>query len=66
VISERAWQAVGLPSHPATYTVTHTSLVFVFNRRGTPEFMIAGFSSRDPDLKGIARDLAHVVSANRV
>lgn len=51
---------------PAKYTVTHTSLVYVFNREGTPEFMIAGLSSRSPDLKGIARDLAHVVSANRV
>lgn len=52
--------------NPADYTVTHTSLVYVFNRQGTPEFMIAGLSSRNPDLKGIARDLAHVVSANRV
>lgn len=52
--------------NPADYTVTHTSLVYVFNRQGTPEFMIPGLSSRSPDLKGIARDLAHVVSVNRV
>lgn len=51
---------------PANYTVTHTSLVYVFNRQGRPEFMIAGLSSRIPDLKGIAKDLAHVVSTDRV
>ncbi len=51
---------------PTKYTVTHTSLVYVFNRQGKPEFMIAGLSSRSPDMKGIAKDLTHVVTANTV
>jgi protein SCO1 len=51
---------------PAKYTVTHTWLIYVFNRQGTPEFTIAGLSSPDPDFKGVASDLAHLVSINRV
>jgi protein SCO1/2 len=51
---------------PAKYAVTHTSLVYVFNRQGTPEFTIVSLSSHDPDLKGIARDLAHLVSTSQV
>lgn len=51
---------------PTKYTVTHTSLVYVFNRQGKPEFMIAGLSSRNPDLKGIAGDLKHLAATNSV
>ena len=49
---------------PADYTVTHTPQVYVFNRQGAAEFMILGLSSQNPDLKGIAADLSHLVGAN--
>lgn len=42
------------------YTVTHSAAVYVFNTKGQPEFIIAGLSTRDPDIKGIASDLRHV------
>jgi hypothetical protein len=51
---------------PAKYTVTHTSAVYVFNRQGEPEFIIAGLASETPDLQGIARDLKHVVTADAI
>lgn len=52
--------------NPTKYAVTHTSLVYVFNRQGAPEFTIAGLSSTAFDIQGIASDLAHLVSTNRV
>lgn len=51
---------------PAKYTVTHTSAVYVFNRQGKPEFIIAGLASQNADLKGIARDLGHLAQADTV
>jgi len=51
---------------PAKYTVTHTAAIYVFNRRGKPEFIIAGLASEHPDLKGIAKDLAHLAATGTV
>lgn len=48
-------------SDPARYSVTHTAAAYVFDRRGTPKFICAGLSSKQPDLKGITRDLRHVI-----
>ncbi len=53
-------------TNPEKYTVTHTALTYVFNREGAPEFSITGLERPDIDLNGIARDLAHLVSANQV
>ena len=49
---------------PAKYAVSHTRLIYVFNRQGVPEFMTGNLSIPDPDLKGLERDLAHLVSTN--
>jgi protein SCO1/2 len=51
---------------PKKYTVSHTSAIYVFNRQGKPEFIIAGLASGSPDLKGIARDLKHLVTADAI
>jgi protein SCO1/2 len=51
---------------PAKYTVTHTAAVYVFNREGKPEFIIAGLSSQRPDLQGITRDVKHLISDDTV
>jgi protein SCO1/2 len=51
---------------PAKYSVTHSAAVYVFNREGKAEFIIAGLSSQKPDLPGIARDLRHLIDHDSV
>lgn len=50
---------------PAKYDVTHTAEIYVFNRQGKPQFIIAGLATKHPDLNGIARDLRHIVAADK-
>ncbi|MGE4481196.1 SCO family protein [Acidocella sp.] len=42
------------------YTVTHSAAVYVFNAEGKPQFIIAGLSTQQPDIEGIASDLRFV------
>ena len=49
---------------PANYEVTHTAEIYVFNREGKPEFIIAGLATKSPDLQGIARDLGRLVDSD--
>jgi protein SCO1 len=51
---------------PAKYSVIHSAAVYVFNREGKPEFVIAGLSSQNPDLPGITRDLQHLIDHDSV
>ncbi|MDE2333850.1 MAG: SCO family protein [Rhodospirillales bacterium] len=51
---------------PLKYAVTHTLLTYVFNREGVPAFSIAGLAEPKVDLQGIARDLEHLLAADRV
>ncbi|MBU6419775.1 MAG: SCO family protein [Proteobacteria bacterium] len=44
------------------YTVTHSAAIYVFNRKGQPEFIIAGLSTVKPDIDGIASDLRRVAN----
>lgn len=52
--------------NPEKYAVTHTAAVYVFNKNGEPEFIIAGLASRQPNLPGITRDLRHLVDYDRI
>lgn len=55
------------PSSDATKcSVTHSAAVYVFNREGKPEFIIAGLSSQKPDLPGITRDLQHLIDHDSI
>ena len=51
---------------PAKYCVIHSAAVYVFNREGKPEFIIAGLSSQKPDLPGITRDLQYLIGHDLV
>lgn len=51
---------------PAKYEVTHTAEIYVFNCEGKPKFIIAGLATKSPDLKGIARDLGHLVETDKL
>jgi protein SCO1/2 len=51
---------------PAEYAVTHSAAIYVFNREGKPEFIVAGLSSQNPDLPGITRDLRHLVNHDSI
>ncbi len=53
-------------SNPEKYQVTHTTLTYVFNRQGAPQFSIADLGQPKVELAAIARDLAHLVAADRV
>ena len=53
-------------STPEKYQVTHTTLTYVFNREGVPQFSIADLGQPKVALPEIARDLRHLVSADRV
>lgn len=57
----RAAYSVHPSPDPATYTVTHTAAVYVFDRQGRARFISAGLSSQQPDLAGLTRDLRHVI-----
>ncbi len=52
-------------SNPEKYQVTHTTLTYVFNREGVPQFSIADLGQPKVALAGIARDLGHLVAADR-
>jgi protein SCO1/2 len=50
---------------PAKYTVTHTAAVYVFGPDGKAQFINAGLSTKDPDLKGMTDDLRHLIERSR-
>ena len=56
----RRYRVVFSVSKTPVYSVTHSAAVYVFDARGSAQFIIAGLETSKPDFKGIAADLADV------
>ncbi len=46
------------PGQPET--VTHTSIIYVFDARGRARLIVPSLASATPDIKGVARDMARL------
>jgi protein SCO1/2 len=46
---------------PAKYVVTHSSVIYVFDKQGNARFLVPGMASQNPDIKGLATDLVKLV-----
>lgn len=51
---------VATKSHP--YEVTHSSAIYVFDRRGEIRLLLSGLAMAKPDLEGIADDLRTLIA----
>jgi protein SCO1/2 len=58
----RRYRVVFSVTKTPTYSVTHSAAIYVFDPHGQARFIIAGLDTTNPDLKGIAADLADVAS----
>ena len=50
--------------NPVDYTVTHTAAVYVFGPDGKAQYINAGLSTKDPDMKGMTKDLRNLVKSS--
>jgi protein SCO1/2 len=57
----RRYRVVFSVSKTPTYSVTHSSAVYVFDGRARAQFIIAGLDTNNPDIKGIAADLQNLL-----
>jgi protein SCO1/2 len=58
----RRYRVVFSVTKTPTYSVTHSAAIYVFDTHGQARFIIAGLDTTNPDLKGIAADLADVAT----
>jgi protein SCO1/2 len=56
----RRYRVVFSVTKKPVYSVTHSAAIYVFNGKGQARFIIAGLDTTNPDLKGIATDLADI------
>jgi protein SCO1/2 len=55
--------SVTKPSGAASYQVTHSAAIYVFDAKGQAQFLIAGMDTTAPDIPGITADLRNVILA---
>lgn len=51
-------------AHP--YEVTHSSAIYVFNRKGAPKLLLGSLATTDPDIAGTVDDLRRLADGPRL